>query len=67
MIYITVPVTSRTLLIEFLGNQLTDSLDDVISDKLDFALFEAHKDLVFASQQAINAFRRYEEGKKCPG
>ena len=67
MIYITVPVTSKNLLIEFLGNQLSDALWDVVSSDLDDGLVEAHKDLVFASQQALNAFRRSEGLTTCPG
>ena len=67
MIYITVPVISRNFLIEFLSNQLSSSMCSVLSSDLDDAKVEAHKDLLFASQQALNAFRRSEENKKCPG
>ena len=64
MIYITVPVTSRNFLIEFLGNQLSDSMCNVLSSDLDDAVVESHKDLLFASQQAL---KQCEESQKCPG
>ncbi len=67
MIYITVPVISRNFLIEFLSNQLSSSMCSVLSSDLDDAKVEAHKDLLFASQQALNAFRRSEEPQQCHG
>ena len=64
MIYITVPVTNKNRLIEFLSNQLSSSMCNVLSSDLDDAKVEAHKDLLFASQQAL---KQYEESQKCPG
>jgi hypothetical protein len=64
MIYITVPVTNKTRLIEFLANQLSNSMCNVLSSDLDDAVVELHKDLLFASQQAL---KQCEESQKCPG
>ena len=64
MIYITVPVTCKPIFIEFLANQLSDSLCRATASDLDQEMIEEHKDLIFASQQAL---KQFEENKKCPG
>ena len=64
MIYITLPVVSKSLLIEFLANQLSDSLCRATSADLDQEMVEEHRDLLFATEQAL---KQFEETKKCPG
>lgn len=58
MQYITVPVTNEDMLLHFLADQLSESLCDALSEDLNGMLLEAHKDLVFASQQALSMFER---------
>jgi hypothetical protein len=67
MIYLTLPVTRERILIEFLLDQMNDSFSRIISSKIGDHEVEAHKDLIFASQQALNAFRRSEEPQQCHG
>ena len=64
MIYITLPVTCKPIFIEFLANQLSDSLCRATSADLDRAMIEEHRDLLFATEQAL---RQFEEAQKCPG
>jgi hypothetical protein len=64
MQYITVPVTSKEALIEFLTEELTASFEALAASPLTDDAIEYHSRLLYASQQAL---KQYGEFEKCPG
>jgi ribosomal protein L7Ae-like RNA K-turn-binding protein len=55
MIYVTVPVTTETMLLQFLGSQLKAGLCDVIDSEFDLQELEHYGTLVYGTKSVFES------------